>query len=164
MNKGTLIAGQWFTLTVAAIEQNADSFNKSSGGTSHCHYFTLKDEEGGEYDCQICNDFIEQNYCKVGDVVRVKVKIFAKGRHTLESITVAVAANSTGAQQPAPASTGKSSPVSNPNVAGKASSIALSLAVTYHQNRPAAGTSEPSDSIITMANKFFKFLTEKEVA
>lgn len=160
-----LILNQFFTFVVKSIQHAADSFQKKGSGVSYCHYLVLADETGEEYPSQICNDYTTLNHCKEGDMVRVKMKTFSRNRYTIESIDVTGHAPVTHTPPPttATASSPKPNvtPDSNPNVAGKATSIALNASVAFFANRPNSNEKAPQVEILALAEHFFNFLTGK---
>lgn len=84
--KEALELGGIYTCKVIAIDENYDRFPKPNPNR-FCHRFLLQFQLD-DYDCQICTESTEQNFCKVGDKVDVKVSKFTKNQYTLESIIV----------------------------------------------------------------------------
>lgn len=160
-----LMNNQSYTLKVKEMQAAADSFeNKVSGGRSYCHYITLADENGELFYAQICDGFASQSYCNVGDIVKVKIKVFTRDRYTLESIAV-VNHTVPASNNNAPAPLSNNNPVKssiNTHVAGKASSVAINAAVSYYANRPVSNEKNPASDIITLSEELYKFLISKE--
>jgi hypothetical protein len=167
MRAENLMIGQTYQFIVKSIQSNADNFEKRDGtGKSYCHYFVMKSDDGFECDCQICDSNEMQNYCSIGDIVKIKIKQFSRNRYTLESISIdksfANPKQSTSANDsnpPAP-----TTPSLNPQVAGKASSVALNAAISFYSNRalPDIFIDNPSGAITEIADDFYKFLISKE--
>jgi hypothetical protein len=167
-----LVKGQYYTLRVIGVQNAADSFTKGgTGGTAYCHFITLIDDTGEVYHSQIVNDYETQNQCKVNDNVRVKIKTLTKDRYTLEDVSVVVTPSPPSSSTYAPDNSHNTSAtgtktvttVTNPQLAGKASSIALHEAVAFYGSRPVPNESaDPSPAIIKLAESFYKFLLSKE--
>ena len=159
-----LMNGQTYTLRVKFIKDAADQFqNKATGDVTYCHFITLVDELQEFYECQVCNTNSTQNFCSLNDTVKVKIKAFTKDRYTLEDISVvnkynapdhATVVTSANVHVPAMPSQG------NPQLAGKASTLALNSAVTFYQNR-GLGEGDHATTVLTMAEKFYQFLISK---
>ncbi len=164
---GTLISGQTFTLRVKEVQQNADRFPSSgTGETTYCHYITLADELGEEFPSQLCGPLPTMNHCAKGDTVKVIMKSQTRGRYNIETITVQPKTPQP-VKQPLSANYSQNKPIdqvpeiANPNVAGKAATIALQSSVSYFQNRAPLNPENPHVPILALADHFYTFLTSK---
>lgn len=79
-----LVQGRTYIGQVLAIEENADRFNKSTGGTSYCHKVTILLDATAETEVvQICTDYPKVDQFGVNDFIRFKAHKQGKGEWTV---------------------------------------------------------------------------------
>lgn len=134
-----LASNQVFTLKVSSIENAAQQFPKNgTGETIYCHFYTLEDEFGEQYPCQMCNEYPAQQICEVGQLVKAQVKTFTKNRYTLSALTVI---DIVGMQKELKRLSESDKPVGepiktlpNPNIAGTILDRSMAYAMQYYKD------------------------------
>lgn len=137
-----LSENQIFTLKCEEIENAFDTFEKNGTGEMvFCHKFILSDEEGNKYPCQWCTDYGIQNFCKVGDMVKVQIKKFTRGIYTMVPNEVINPTDSAPVKMEENYTNPYHGPIgeplkgnNNPNIAGTIYDRSMTLAIAYYKD------------------------------
>lgn len=161
-----LAENQIFTLRCDAIENAFDTFEKNgTGDMVFCHKFFLSDDKGITYPCQWCTDYGIQNFCKVGDMVKVQIKKFSPLHKTYTMVPNEVVNPETAASpkmeetysQPYQRPTGESlKGNNNPNIAGTIYDRSMTLAIAYYKDNEV-----PFEKVETYADRIAEWFKLK---